>query len=421
MLPVFLAKAACLICGSYSTLCTLYDEEYLTHVIKEKEKQLQNIGTGQAVLTGLKDAAYNLIPKYDDVNNGDNNNNNRFPPDTNVESSLIAKLESPKTNKSIAKSQRWLAFWITLATFECFESVFDSLLFWLPLYGEVKFTFLVYLCCTQTTGTTPLFRSMINPVFAKIRINILKYVISIREVLINNGIISNSSKSNDDNNGNITTDDNSSSTTTKIVTNTASTIYSTATDYIVPAISQYITTSTKRNINNDDNEVLLREINKLSNSNSPTKVKPFITGVHANSMPNPPPNNNIPNNTNNSFSPLSFNQQIPNTKTPPPVARKPVKQPISRTSTPSPQQPSPVSLSNGNNLNTNSSSSSSPIKPNINKNLMKEKVLTTIESELTLDKIIKENTKEIENVINEQKVKNTKLKDDGESDEFVIL
>ncbi|XRB00421.1 receptor expression-enhancing protein [Pycnococcus provasolii] len=75
----------------------------------------------------------------------------------------IAKIEGASSQQTADVLKRWCMFWIVFGCFVALEPVADSLIFWLPLYYEVKVAFVVYLWHPRTQGATFVYDSFIQP------------------------------------------------------------------------------------------------------------------------------------------------------------------------------------------------------------------------------------------------------------------
>ncbi|WOL09657.1 HVA22-like protein g [Canna indica] len=61
----------------------------------------------------------------------------------------------------------WCQYWILVAVVTVFERVGDNFISWLPMYGEAKLAFLVYLWCPKTKGTTYVYETFFKPYVSK--------------------------------------------------------------------------------------------------------------------------------------------------------------------------------------------------------------------------------------------------------------
>ncbi|KAI6701120.1 hypothetical protein NL676_015444 [Syzygium grande] len=60
----------------------------------------------------------------------------------------------------------WCQYWILVAFLSVCERLGDAFISWLPLYGEAKFAFFVYLWHPQTKGTQYIYRCFFRPYLA---------------------------------------------------------------------------------------------------------------------------------------------------------------------------------------------------------------------------------------------------------------
>lgn len=61
---------------------------------------------------------------------------------------------------------QWMMYWIVFALFSAFETVADIFLFWLPLYYEIKFAFLVWIILPvwkDLLGSGLLYKKIVHP------------------------------------------------------------------------------------------------------------------------------------------------------------------------------------------------------------------------------------------------------------------
>ncbi|CAL9207290.1 unnamed protein product [Musa hybrid cultivar] len=61
----------------------------------------------------------------------------------------------------------WCQYWILVAALTVFERVGDSFISWLPMYGEAKLAFFVYLWYPKTKGTAYVYETFFRPYVAK--------------------------------------------------------------------------------------------------------------------------------------------------------------------------------------------------------------------------------------------------------------
>jgi len=65
-----------------------------------------------------------------------------------------------------ADDTQWLTYWVVFAFLTVFESIISAV-YWFPFYYTFKFAFLLWLSLPQTQGASIVFRSFIQPVFAR--------------------------------------------------------------------------------------------------------------------------------------------------------------------------------------------------------------------------------------------------------------
>ncbi|XP_073135241.1 putative HVA22-like protein g [Henckelia pumila] len=61
----------------------------------------------------------------------------------------------------------WCQYWILVAGMTVCERICDVLIGWVPMYGEVKLAFFIYLWYPKTKGTTYVYESFFRPYIAK--------------------------------------------------------------------------------------------------------------------------------------------------------------------------------------------------------------------------------------------------------------
>ncbi|KAI4364047.1 hypothetical protein MLD38_020190 [Melastoma candidum] len=59
----------------------------------------------------------------------------------------------------------WCQFWIVMAILTVMERVADVVISWLPLYGELKLVFIIYLWYPKTQGTGYIYENLLRPFF----------------------------------------------------------------------------------------------------------------------------------------------------------------------------------------------------------------------------------------------------------------
>ncbi|KAK1310129.1 HVA22-like protein j [Acorus calamus] len=57
----------------------------------------------------------------------------------------------------------WCQYWIIVAILTAFERIGDIFVSWLPLYSELKLSFVIYLWNSNTQGTTYVYETLLKP------------------------------------------------------------------------------------------------------------------------------------------------------------------------------------------------------------------------------------------------------------------
>ncbi|KAK9170338.1 hypothetical protein Syun_002478 [Stephania yunnanensis] len=70
----------------------------------------------------------------------------------------------------------WCRYWIIIALLTVFERFGDVFVSWLPLYGEMKLAFIIYLWYPKTMGTTYMYETFLRP-------NVARYETDIDQVI----------------------------------------------------------------------------------------------------------------------------------------------------------------------------------------------------------------------------------------------
>jgi len=65
-----------------------------------------------------------------------------------------------------ADDTQWLTYWVVFAFFTVFESAVNAV-YWFPFYYTFKFVLTLWLALPQTGGAQIVFRSFVQPVFAR--------------------------------------------------------------------------------------------------------------------------------------------------------------------------------------------------------------------------------------------------------------
>ncbi|KAA0025226.1 hypothetical protein IC582_018740 [Cucumis melo] len=76
-------------------------------------------------------------------------------------------LEKSSRSLDVESLRFWCKYWILVAIFTFFERFADVLIAWLPLYGEMKLVFLVYLWHPKTKGSGHIYGTMLQPYLMK--------------------------------------------------------------------------------------------------------------------------------------------------------------------------------------------------------------------------------------------------------------
>ncbi|KAJ9628565.1 ER membrane protein DP1/Yop1 [Taxawa tesnikishii (nom. ined.)] len=65
-----------------------------------------------------------------------------------------------------ADDTQWLTYWVVYAFLTVFESAINAV-YWFPFYYTFKFILVVWMALPQTNGAAVVFRSLIQPLFAR--------------------------------------------------------------------------------------------------------------------------------------------------------------------------------------------------------------------------------------------------------------
>ncbi|XP_010255156.1 PREDICTED: putative HVA22-like protein g isoform X2 [Nelumbo nucifera] len=85
-----------------------------------------------------------------------------------------------KNKPEIEHLRFWCQYWILVAVLTVFERVGDTFISWLPMYGEAKLAFYIYLWYPKTKGTTYVYGSFFRPYIAKHEIEIDRHLLELR-------------------------------------------------------------------------------------------------------------------------------------------------------------------------------------------------------------------------------------------------
>ncbi|KAI5083392.1 hypothetical protein GOP47_0003135 [Adiantum capillus-veneris] len=61
----------------------------------------------------------------------------------------------------------WCQYWVIIALINVTERIVDPLISWVPLYGEIKLAFIIYLWHPKTQGTTYVYNTYLKPHLSK--------------------------------------------------------------------------------------------------------------------------------------------------------------------------------------------------------------------------------------------------------------
>ncbi|KAJ1277600.1 hypothetical protein BS78_04G016500 [Paspalum vaginatum] len=74
----------------------------------------------------------------------------------------------------------WCQYWILLAVLSVLERVGENFISWLPMYGEAKLAFIVYLWYPKTRGTSYVYESFFKPYIARHETEIDRNLLELR-------------------------------------------------------------------------------------------------------------------------------------------------------------------------------------------------------------------------------------------------
>ncbi|KAM7255852.1 hypothetical protein ACFE04_011593 [Oxalis oulophora] len=72
-----------------------------------------------------------------------------------------------KNKVSIDDLRFWCQYWVVVALLTVFERVGDIFISWLPMYGEAKLAFIIFLWYPKTKGTGHIYETMLRPLLVK--------------------------------------------------------------------------------------------------------------------------------------------------------------------------------------------------------------------------------------------------------------
>ncbi|KAK9740367.1 hypothetical protein RND81_03G029900 [Saponaria officinalis] len=85
-----------------------------------------------------------------------------------------------KNKPEIEKLRFWCRYWILVALMTVFERVGDAFVSWVPMYGEAKLAFIIYLWYPRTKGTTYAYDSFFKPYVSKHETEIDRNLLELR-------------------------------------------------------------------------------------------------------------------------------------------------------------------------------------------------------------------------------------------------
>mmetsp|Transcript_11748 Transcript_11748/g.1806 ORF Transcript_11748/g.1806 Transcript_11748/m.1806 type:complete len:103 (-) Transcript_11748:162-470(-) len=71
------------------------------------------------------------------------------------------------SSKSEDDDKQWLTYWIVFSFFTCFDSILQTILFFVPMYYLIKLLFYVYLFHPKTQGALHIYKNYIRKIFLK--------------------------------------------------------------------------------------------------------------------------------------------------------------------------------------------------------------------------------------------------------------
>ncbi|MCO5560954.1 hypothetical protein L7F22_014575 [Adiantum nelumboides] len=61
----------------------------------------------------------------------------------------------------------WCQYWVIIALINVAERIVDPFVAWVPLYGEIKLAFIIYLWHPKTQGTTHVYNAYLKPYLSR--------------------------------------------------------------------------------------------------------------------------------------------------------------------------------------------------------------------------------------------------------------
>ncbi|XP_074269068.1 putative HVA22-like protein g [Silene latifolia] len=85
-----------------------------------------------------------------------------------------------RNNADIHQLRFWCQYWIIVAVLSVCERFGDIFISWLPLYGEIKLAFIIYLWYPKTKGTSYVYESILRPLVSRHETDIDKHLQELR-------------------------------------------------------------------------------------------------------------------------------------------------------------------------------------------------------------------------------------------------
>lgn len=89
--------------------------------------------------------------------------------------------KSMERNKvQIEELRFWCQYWIIIAMLTVLERIGDIFISWLPMYGEAKLAFFIYLWYPKTRGTGYIYENLLRPIVSKHETDIDRKILELR-------------------------------------------------------------------------------------------------------------------------------------------------------------------------------------------------------------------------------------------------
>jgi len=85
-----------------------------------------------------------------------------------------------KNKNQIEELRFWCQYWIIIALLTVVERIGDIFISWLPMYGEIKLAFFIYLWYPKTKGTGYVYETLLRPFVAKHETDIDRKIVELR-------------------------------------------------------------------------------------------------------------------------------------------------------------------------------------------------------------------------------------------------